>query len=33
MSGSAVGLEKWSVQTAVAVRDVGSLWEMGTMWT
>lgn len=31
MSGRAVGLEKWRVQTATAVRDVGDLWEIGTM--
>jgi len=23
---------KWTEQTAMAVRDVASLWEMGTMW-
>lgn len=31
--GSAVAFEKWSVQTATALRVVGALWEMGTMWT
>jgi len=31
--GKAVGLLKYRVQTAVAVREVGNLCEMGTMWT
>lgn len=33
MRGRAVGLEKCRVQMAVAVREVGDLWEMGTMCT
>jgi hypothetical protein len=32
MRGMAVGFEKDTVQMAVAVRAVGALWEIETMW-